>query len=309
MLSRLPNKVYIFSTAPVDSYKIVACVEGGRRRAVGKDIFEYLDISHDESEKFKSVLNDYGKDNYVTVCGKEGLRAVFFFQYFASGSSLCLALVPSLSASEVACAMDTGFFEGFQTSPALMRLADKDKNPLSLENSEARLHLSLALGQIMRASELKLQYTAQSAEDIRLAAEGVALLVGVSLDFDTYLAVDDHSLVATDEVFDGRFCAATLFVFAMIAAKYSTDRSFKLTVVRGRGGVGIMLFFRKSRVGKQEAFERLKAVAHDHDIIFETVNENDRMGICFIPLYQDEGFVGVKGSEELFNLIRYREMF
>lgn len=308
-MSRLSNNVYIFSTAPVDSGKIVACIDSSRGRAVGEDIFEYLDISHDESEKFKRVLNDYGKDNYVTVCGKERLRAVFFFQYFSSASSLCLALVPSLSASAVACALESGNFEGFQMSRALMKLADKGKSPLFFEDSEVRLHLSLVLGQIMKASELKLQHTAQSAEDIRFAAEGVADLVGVSLDFETYLVSDDYSLVATDEVFDGRFCAAVLFVFGMIAAKYSTDRSFKLTVVRGLGGVLIELSFRKSHVVRQEAFERLKASAQVHGIIFGVVSENDRMGIRFIPLYQDVGFVGVKTGEELFNLIRYRELF
>ena len=308
-MSRLSNKVYIFSTAKIDFGRIVACVDGGRRRAVGEDIFEYLGISREEAENLQSLLLDYGKDNYATVCGKDRLKAVFFFQYFASSSSLCLATVPNLSVSAVASEMASGVFKGFRVSPELMRLADNDKNHLSFEDSEVRLHLSRTFWQIMKASELKIQHTAQSAEDIRFAAEGIALLVGVSLDFDTYFVSDDDSLVATDEVFDGRFCAATLFVFAMIAAKYSTDRSFKLTVLRGIGGVMIDLSFRKGRLGKQEAFERLKDVAQDHGIIFDVVSEDDRVGIRFIPLYQDEGFVGVKVGEEHFDLTRHKELF
>ena len=274
-----------------------------------EDIFKYLNISPDESKELQGRILGYGKDNYVTVCGKERLRAVFFFKYLASDSSLCLALIPNLSATSVARALASGIFDGFEMSCALACLADKGRISPTVEDSDVRLHLSLAFGQIMKAAELKLQHSAQSAEEIRAAAEGVAHLLGLSLEFETYLTTDDESLVATDEVFDGKFCAAALFVFAMIAAKRSADRSFKLTVVRGMGGVLIDLSFRKGRRTRLEAFERLKASAQDHGIIFDVVSENNIIGIRFIPLYQDVGFLGVKNGEEIFDLIRYKELF
>lgn len=308
-MSRLSNNVYIFSTANIDFGKIVACVDGSRGRAVGEDIFKYLNISPDESKELQGRILGYGKDNYVTVCGKERLRAVFFFKYLASDSSLCLALIPNLSATSVARALASGIFDGFEMSCALECIADKERRSLTHEYSDVRLHLSLALGQIMKAAELKLQHSAQSAEEIRAAAEGVAYLLGLSLEFETYLTTDDESLVATDEVFDGKFCAAALFVFAMIAAKCSADRSFKLTVVRGMGGVLIDLSFRKGRRTRLEALERLKASAQDHGIIFDVVSESDAIGIRFIPLYQDVGFLGVKNGEEVFDLIHYKELF
>ena len=71
----------------------------------------------------------------------------------------------------------------------------------------------------------------------------------------------------------------------------------------------IDLSFRKGRRTRLEALERLKASAQDHGIIFDVASESDVIGIRFIPLYQDVGFLGVKNGEEVLDLIHYKELF
>ena len=120
----------------------------------------------------------------------------------------------------------------------------------------------------------------------------------------------DDDLVAVDEIFDGRFCAAALLVTAIMAAKRSTDASFSVTEIRGLGGMRIEMSFECQRYTGFEAIAHLKALAEiNHGIRFDIERKNGRVYVSFIPLYQDVGFVGVKNGDEVFDIVAFRELY
>jgi hypothetical protein len=161
----------------------------------------------------------------------------------------------------------------------------------------------------MEISALKLGYDTCPTEHIRNAAEGMAEIAKIRIDFDTCLSPLDNELVSTDEVFDGRLCAAAIVVFAMMASKCSADSELKVIVERGMGAVRLRLSFKKRFGGWQYPLEYIKNMAYaNHTMLFDVIDDLYTVGVSFVPFYQDVGFVGVKGGEELFDFVHQMEL-
>lgn len=309
-MARSVDKIFVFSVAAIDFGRIVASVGENEKKTEGENIFELLGMKREAVSEVCSIISGYGKPPYATVCGEVRRHAVMFFKNFAFCTSLCLVVIPAISARVVADLMVGGMFEGFVVSEALSSLASEGFESAFFTNREEYLHLSRMFGQIMDLMALKLQYTAQPPDDFRIAGEGVAELLGISMNFDTYIESDNDALVSVDEIFDGRFCAAAILIFALLAAKRSTDRSFDLTVVRGMGGLQVDMAFNCRRPVRLEALDHLKNIAYfNHGIEFDIQKSGGQVLVSFIPLYPDVGFVGVKNGEEIFDLVEYRELF
>lgn len=302
------DKIYVFSAAVVDFGRIIVSVGENEKKTVDEDIFEILGVPKSSKNEIQELISGYGKRPYATVCGGSRLHPLFVFKDFAFDTSLCLAVMPAVSARKVADLGACGAFEDMIISESLSELATDNCAEALFRNKEEYVHLSRMFGQIMGLMELKLQYTAQSPEIFRSAAESVSELLGISLNFDTYFDYDNEDLVATDEIFDGRFCAAVLLTFAMIAARRSKDATLDVTVINGMGGVKVEMFFKCHRYVNLEVLDHLKMLSEiNHGILFDVTKKDGRVGVSFIPLYQDVGFVGVKNGEVIFNIVDYLE--
>lgn len=287
----------------------MASVDRSGSRVDGENIFDVLGIARSESAKIRELIFGYGKRPYATACGKINKRVALFFKHFAYDTSLCLVIVPTVSAKRAAGILNSGVFEDVILAEALKGLAPQNASGHALtQDSEVYVYLARLLGQIMALLELRLQYASENISTVRAAVEGVAALLGLSLDFNTRFEMDDD-LVAVDEIFDGRFCAAALLVTAIMAAKRSTDASFSVTEIRGLGGMRIEMSFECQRYTGFEAIAHLKALAEiNHGIRFDIERRNGRVYVSFIPLYQDVGFVGVKNGDEVFDIVAFREL-
>ena len=307
-MARSVDKIYVFSAAVVDFGRIVASVGENEKKTVDEDIFEVLEVSQISKEEIRELISGYGKRPYATVCGESRLHPLFVFKDFAFDTSLCLAVMPAISAKKVANIAACGAFEDMIISRSLNELATDACAQALFTNKDEYLHLSRVFGQIMGLMELKLQYTAQSPAVFRTAAEGVCELLGISLNFDTYLDYDDEDLVATDEIFDGRFCAAVLLTVAMITSRRAKDSTLNITVINGMGGVKVEMSFKCHRFVRLEALDHLKTLAEiNHGILFDVIKKDGVVGVSFMPLYQDIGFVGVKNGDVVFNMVDYLE--
>lgn len=307
-MAKSVDKIYVFSAAVIDFGRIIASVGENEKKTVDEDIFELLGVSQDSKNEIRELISGYGKRPYATVCGGSRLHPLFVFKNFAFDTSLCLAVMPAVNARRVADLAACGVFEDIIISKPLSELAGENYAEAIFRNQEEYVHLSRIFGQIMGLMALRIQYTAQSPAIFRSAAEGVTEMLGLSLNFNTYLDHENPDLVATDEIFDGRFCAAALLTFAMMAARRSKDGTLDVTVANGMGGARVEMSFKCHRYVKFEALDHLKRLAEiNHGIMFDVIKRDGRIGISFIPLYQDAGFVGVKNGEVLFNLVDYLE--
>lgn len=302
------DKIYVFSAAVVDFGKILVSFGENEKKPVGENIFALLGVSKSSETDIRELISGYGKRPYATACGHTRPHPLFVFKNFAFDTSLCVAVMPAVSARSAADLAVCGAFEDMIISKSLSELSTGNVTDAFLKNKEEYMHLSRIFGQIMGLMELKIQYTAQSPAVFRLASESVAELLGLSLNFDSYLDSENESLAATDEIFDGRFCAAVLLAFAMLAARRSKDAAFDVTVVSGMGGVKVEMSYKCHRYVNLELLDHLKMLAEiNHGILFDVKKSDGRVGVSFIPLYQDVGFVGVKNGEVLFNLVDYLE--
>jgi hypothetical protein len=309
-LAHRTDKIYVFSVANMDFGRIVASVDRSGNKVDEKNIFDVLGIARSESTDIRDLIFGYGKRPYATACGNINKRVAFFFKHFAYDTSLCLVIVPAISAKRAAGILNSGVFEDVIVSDALTKLVPQTASchPL-IEDSDVYLYLARLFGQIMDLLELGLQYASESIPTVRAAAEGIADLLGLSLDFNTRFEMEDD-LIAVDEIYDGRFCAAALLVTAIMAAKRSADSSLSLTEIRGLGGIMIEMSFECQRYMGFEAIDHLKMLAEiNHGIRFEIERKNGRVYVSFLPLYQDVGFVGVKNGDEIFDIVAFRELY
>ena len=303
------DKAYIISVSKLYFGRIIAYCGDSAEGVIGKNIFDYLGMHEEDEDALKDVIAAYGKDGYATAGYNGRWHTVFFFKDFAYDTGLCLVTVPAVKVRSAAEALADGIFEGFRISDRLLSLAKKKNGMAMFEHRDTCLHLSRHFGQIMGTSVLKLEYSSQPTENIRSAAEGIAEIAKIKVDFDTYLSHSDDELVSTDEVFDGRLCAASIVVFAMMASKFSVDSRLEVVVVRGMGGVRLQLSFKKRSNGWQYPLEYLKNMAYsNHAILLDVIEDSDRVGISFVPFYQDVGFVGVKAGDELFDFVEQMEL-
>ena len=238
-MAKSVDKIYVFSAAVIDFGRIIASVGENEKKTVDEDIFELLGVSQDSKNEIRELISGYGKRPYATVCGESRLHPLFVFKDFAFDTSLCLAIMPAVNTRRVADLAACGVFEDIIISKSLSELAAENYAEAIFRNQEEYVHLSRIFGQIMGLRELKIQYTAQSPAIFRSAAEGVTEMLGLSLNFNTHLECENEDLVAVDEIFDGRFCAAALLTFAMIAARRSKDATLDMTVINGMGGARV----------------------------------------------------------------------
>ncbi len=309
-LAKGSDRLYVFSVANVDFGKVVASVDRSGRKVDGEDLFRLLGISSSETEAIREHISGYGKRPYATLCGTVNKKAVFFFKHFSFDTSLCLAIIPAISAKRVADIFACGVFDDYVLSDSLSGMAlTTDCGRALIEDSEGYLHLVRTFGQIMELLELKLQYVSENIPTLRPAAEGITELLDLDLNYNTCF-VQDEDLIAVDEIFDGRFCAAALLITFFVAEKRSSDRSIIVTEVRGLGGIEMRVSFPCRRNVGFEAIGHIKKLAEvDHGIRFELDCRQENIQVSFVPLYQDVGFVGVKNGDEIFDIVKYREMF
>ena len=308
-MPRIYDKAYVVSVSKYNFGRIVAYCGDSADGVIGKDLFDYLGMHDDDERELKESIASYGKDGYATAGFNGRWHAVFFFKDFAYDTGLCLALVLAVSARAAAEAISDGVFGGFFASERLLRLAKKKSGMAMLEHSDECLHLSRVFGQIMEVLKLKIEHSAQPTENIRDAARAMCEIAKTELDFFTYFSHSSEELAASAEIFDGRLCAASIIVFAMLASRFSVDSRLNVVVVRGMGAVRLCLSFKKRSDGWQYPFEYLKNMAcANHSILFEDDEDPDTVGVSFVPFYQDPSFVGVKNGEELFDFVEQMEL-
>ena len=309
-LAQRVDKIYVFSVANADFGRIVASIDNSGKKIDGKNIFELLNLSEDDVVTLRKIILGYGKRPFATVCGKMRRRAVFFFKHFAFDTSLCLAIAPNISARRVSEILSHGVFDDVLVSDSLSPAA----LPQSLENAvlndtDGYLHLASIFGQIMDLLSLRFQYASDNIESIEPLAKGLEELLGIDVDFSTQFD-PDGDLSATDEIFDGRFCAAALLVCAITASKRSSSGVLTIKEVRGFCGTRVEMSFPCRRHTGLEAIYHMKKLAElNHGIRFDIGLTSDAVKVGFIPLYQDVGFVGVKNGDEVFDIVEYTEMF
>ena len=309
-MAQKTDKIYVFSVANVDFGRIVASVDRSGKKIDGENIFDVLELPRSESAKIKELIFGYGKCPYATACGRINKRVAFFFKNFAYDTSLCLVIVPTISAKRAAGIINSGVIEDLVVSETLSDTVSQNASERALaEDSDIYLYLARLFGQIMGLLELRLQYASESIPTVRAAAEGLAELLGLSLDFNTRFEMEDD-LVAVDEIYDGRFCAAAMLVTAIMAVRRSPSGSLEVTEIRGLGGMRVEMSFECQRYTGLESIAHLKRLAEiDHGIRFDIERRNGRVYVSFLPLYQDVGFVGVKNGDEIFDIVAFRELY
>lgn len=308
-LPGIHDKAYMISVSKCYFGRIIAYCGDSADGVMGKNIFDYLGMLDEDESALRDVISAYGKDGYATASYNGRWHAVFFFKDFAYDTGMCLVVVPAVSGRSVAEVMSEGVFEGFRVSERLLSLAKKKNGMARFEHSDSCLHLARVFGQIMEIKSLKLEYCAKPTEKIRNVSEEFAEIAKIELDFDTYLDSLDLELISTDEVFDGRLCAAVIIIFEMLASKCSRDSKLNVRVIRGMGAVRLELLFTKRSEGWQYPLEYLKNMAYaNHAISIDEMKDPDAVGISFVPFYQDVGFVGVKDGEEIFNFVEQMEL-
>ena len=303
------DKIYVFSVASADFGKIVASYAHGGKKIDGKNIFELLGVSEVDKDAFREFVSGYGKRPFATVCGKVRLGAVFFFKHFAYDTSLCLAILSGISARRVSDILSCGVFDDVLVSESLSSLSSEhSENALSCD-ADGYMHLARMFGQIMDLLGMRFQYASDTIPSIEPVLYGLEELLGIKIDFSTQFDAD-VDLSATDEIYDGRFCAAALLVCAITAAKRSSSGEMSLREVRGFCGMRVEISFPCRRHSGLEAIYYMKKLSElNHGIRFDISLVADAVGVGFIPLYQDVGFVGVKNGDEIFDIVEYTEMF
>ena len=309
-MAQRAERIYVFSVANVDFGRIVASIDHSGKRVYGENIFELLDFSAEKAEEIREIISGYGKRPFATVCGRIKPRAIFFFKHFTFCTSLCLAILPAIRAKSVADILSCGVFEDVTVSDSLSSLASaSSRESVVINDMDAYMHLARIFGQIMDLLGLKFQYASDLIPTIRPAAEGIAELLHIELEFHTRFETHDD-LVAVDEIFDGRFCAAAMLVCFIVASKRSSTHSVIVSEVRGFGGVRVEISFPCRRHTGLDAIYRMKKLAElNHGIRFDIFEKSESVEVNFVPLYQDVGFVGVKNGDEIFDIAAYTEMF
>ena len=199
-MAQKTDKIYVFSVANVDFGRIVASVDRSGKKIDGENIFDVLELPRSESAKIKELIFGYGKCPYATACGRINKRVAFFFKNFAYDTSLCLVIVPAISAKRAAGIINSGVIEDLVVSETLSDTVSQNASERALaEDSDVYLYLARLFGQIMGLLELRLQYASESIPAVRAAAEGLAELLGLSLDFNTRFEMEDD-LVAVDDL-------------------------------------------------------------------------------------------------------------
>ena len=303
------DKIYVFSVAGADFGRIIASLDHSGKKIDGKNIFELLGVSEDDALALREIITGYGKRPFAIACGKIKHRAVFFFKHFAFDTSLCLALVPSVSGRRAADILACGVFDDVLVSESLLAIASPSPGNAIVNDADGYMHLARMFGQIMDLLSLRFQYASEMIESIEPLLEGLRELLGIEIDFQTRFEADGD-LSATDEIFDGRFCAAALLICAITASKRSSSGALLLREVRGFCGMRVEMAFPCRRHTGLEAIYHMKKLAElNHGIPFDVSLTSDTVEIVFTPLYQDVGFVGVKNGDEIFDIVEYTEMF
>ena len=301
---------YVFSVAKGYFGEIISERSRSGNSAVGKNIFKYLKMRDEEIDFFLTKLSSNGRDVVCSACDRNGLRAVFFFGFMARSTSICIAVVPNTSLACISRAIFNSDFQGLCVSDGVngVAVARMDKKQFAEDNATS-MYLSGVFRQIMKAEKLRLEENSEPVEDIRDVALEIGSFMGVEIGFDHDF--DPNELYGSrHEVFDGRACAALIFVLAAVARTHSRDGRLNVFAIRGVSGCLLEFSFNKKSDGWQNAVKRLTdTVRERHNLPISFDVSDSFVKLSFIPYYEDLGFVGAKENEIYFNFSAYENLF
>ncbi len=278
--------------------------------AVGKNIFKYLKMREEEIAFFLLRLSNNGRDVVCSACDKNGPRAVFFFGFMVRSMSICIAVVPNKSLACISRAIFNSNLQRLCVSDgvSVAAVSHRDKK-LFAEDNATSMYLSGVFRQIMKAEKLQLEENSEPVEDIRDVAVEIGSFMGVEIGFDHDF--DANELYSScHEVFDGRACAALIFVLAAVARTHSKDGRLNIFAIRGVSGCLLELSFCKNSDGWQGAVKRLTdTVRERHNLPISFDDSDGLVKLSLIPYYEDLGFVGVKENDIYFDFSAYENFF
>lgn len=303
------DDAYVFSVLGHDLGTILACRSTNILEQAGKNLFDCLRVDREEISFFKQSFLAYDNMAIAVLCGKKTKRVMLLFRQFAEASGLCLAVVLHFNAEDVSAVLKSDGFENVVMSDALSGLTSSDADSSYAKYSEIYKYISRLFMDISTMSFLRLQYGTENPETVRLCADTIGDLAGIVLDLECYLGECEEAFLA-DDIFDGRFCVASLLLLSFVARCYGEDCALKMEIVKGLKSFRIKCAFKPRSHGWEKALEHLKnVVLYTTGMSFNYELSNDRVEIGFIPFYADEGLAGVKEGEWRFSIVDFRNYF
>ena len=303
------DDAYVFSILGHDLGTILACRSQNILDQAGKSFFDIMRTDREEIRFFKESLSSFDKVAFAAVCGKKTKRAVLFFRHFIGSAGLCPAVVLHFDAKDVSSVLQRGGFERVALSKAMTELASPDTEISESKYDEIHRYLSQLFTDFKTMSLLKLQYGTENPETVHLCAEAAATFAGTVLECESYLG-DEEEIFYSNDVFDGRFCAASLLMLSFVARCYGIGCRLRVDIVKGLKSFRIKASFRPQNDLWKKALEHMKNVAtYNTGISFNYEENADCVEVRFIPFYADIGFVGVKDIEEQFSIVEFLNYF
>lgn len=303
------DDAYVFSVLGHDLGTILACRSRNIIDHAGKNFFDLLCVDRGEISFFKESLSSYENMAFAALCGKSQKRAVLFFRNFIGAAGVCLAVVTDFNAEDVSWVLQKGGFEKVVVSETLQELSSEDCDFSYAKHEEIFKYLSQLFLDVGTMSLLKLQYGSENPETVRLCAEAAASLAGASPECESYLG-ESEEIFYSEDIFDGRFCAASLLLLAFVARCYGKGCYLKVEIVKGLKSFRIKATFHPQNDKWKRALDHLKSVAtYNTGISFGYEESGDKVETRFIPFYADVGLVGVKEGEERFSIVDFLNYF
>lgn len=304
------DDAYVFSILGHNIGTILACRSANILDQAGKNLFNCLGIERKEIGFLKDALLEHDNVAAATLCGRDTKRAVLFFRQFAEASGLCLAVVLDFDSEDAAAVLGDCVFENVTVSESLTALISEDARFSYSKHEEIYKYLSQLFVNIGTMRLLNLQYGTENPESLRLCALAAADIAGITLKFKSYLGESEEEIFYSEDIFDGRFCSASLLLLAFAARCYGKDCSLRLDIIKGLKSFRIKAELCPRNGDWQGALEHLKNVAlYNTGMSFSYETVGDGLEIRFVPFYADIGFEGVKEGEWRFSIVDFRNYF
>ena len=290
------DNLYLFSVARSNSGEIVACRAEDHDGAVGKHIYDILEIDKADLNYAVNQRNDESYRSICLSCRHEGKKkAVAFFNFLAFSSSLCLAVVFDLEISSAARALESLGYSAADLSPTLKKMAQEPTASLD-GDMLAYTYVSQVFGTIVPLGALRASPFPDNPEALRRYIDCVADLVWIDVSYATERSLE--GLGEDGVIFSGGFFAAALITVAMLARRYSKDRRLDAFAIQGRGVLSLTLQFETDDENCFEGLKFLSEIASSYGIYFERTLEGGRASLVMMPVYADVGLAEVKERDD-----------
>ena len=309
-MRELTDEVYVFAVYGNTPGVIIESNIKGTDPVIGKNIFDYLDVSRSEREFFQNSCESTSLKTIATLCGKKNNKIVLFFTHFLKNSALGIAFVLDFKPEDVIAILNSSSIENIAISEALKEFENKDKAFCYENYKKIYIHIYEIVKDVAMLSNLKLKHGLETAENIKICAESAIDIAGACLKYDTYLGDEEDIYRIVDDVFDGKFCAITFLLISFAVRRCAEYKTLSLDVIRGLKSLRLKISFYSVSKRWISTVEYLKKIAvYDRGVEFNYTYNDKKIEIDIVPFYPDVAFLGVKGDESSFSLVDYEEYF